>query len=122
MDWSYAVMAIQQGSPGLIAIIVPLPLLLIASLHGRKLVSCLPGLVAILGFLVNCVVSGFTSQESSKYLDYLPTLWFLITAALIIPSVVALRRRWVGLLHLMTLAGALFLWFVSSMAIAHDWI
>jgi hypothetical protein len=122
MDWSYAAMAVQQGASGLVAIVLPIPFLALSSLQGRKIAACSPGIAAVGLFFITCIVSGLITLDSPEYLNYFPSVGLLIAAILFVPSVLALRRRWVGLLHMLTLAGALFVWFVGSMAVAHDWL
>ncbi|KMM74949.1 hypothetical protein ACP93_14205 [Xanthomonas sp. NCPPB 1128] len=74
------------------------------------------------GFAACCLAAGLPHVENWTLVDYLPLFSLLLTLALFVPSTWALRRRWLGIVHALSLAGALLSFFVASMAISHDWL
>ena len=120
MDWSYATSWAIDGLLGIVALLFPIPFLFAASTSGRRLAAASPGLFGTVFFLAFLLVSGTTSPQSPNVLGYLPLLGLLVVVASILPSVRALRLKWAGLLHVLTLTGALYTSFVAALAITHD--
>ena len=90
--------------------------------QGRRLIACSPSLAALAVFAISCIVAGLPGVEHRPLVEYVPLLGLLLTIVLFVPSTLSLRNRWFGLIHLLTLAGALLSWFVGAMAITHDWL
>jgi hypothetical protein len=111
-----------QGIPALVAVLIPVPALYSLSQPNRRLTAIAPGLVAAAVFVVTCIASGLIAGRSADLAGYLPLAAMAVVLLLLVPSTLALRYRWGGLLHLLTGAGTLFLWLVSTMAISHDWL
>jgi hypothetical protein len=110
----------MQGMPGVGALLGPVPFLIFFSESRRRLVACTPALLALAIFFIGCVTSGF-STRAPDVVQYAYTAAMAFTALMVLPSLYALRNKWVALLHLFTFAGIAFLWFVGAMALAHDW-
>ena len=121
VDTLYASEAVIQGMPGVGCLLLPVPFLAYFSTAGRRLLACAPALVALAAFLIACIASGWTSH-APDIAHYVYVAAMALAAVGIFPSLHALRNKWVALLHLSTFAGVAFLWFVGSMALAHDWI
>jgi hypothetical protein len=122
MNWSYVSFSISEGSLGLFALLVPVPFLMLATTRGRWLVAGAPGLVGAACFVVFAVASGLTTHASPGFFGFLPLAGLLLCLRFVLHSVGALRNKWVGLLHLFTVAGAIFTSFVAAVAITHDWL
>lgn len=120
MDLHHVLFAAEQGIPGLIGLTVILPAFVLSSTPNRKLKASAAGLSAFFFFAASCLVAGIPGIESSQLARYFPLAGLVVTVALVAPSVLALRWRWVGVLHLLTVAAAAYLWFAGSLAISHD--
>src|SRR5688572_28752459 len=107
MDWSYVSFSISEGVIGLWALLAPVPLLMVAATRGRWLTACAPGLVSAASFVTLAVVSGITTHASPAFLGLLPFGGLLLSFRFVLPAIGVLRSKWVGLLHLLTAAGAL---------------
>ena len=118
MDWSfleYLIFLAKEGWLSLLLLAATTPALISAGLPNRKLIAGAPGIVAILVFVLSCYIASLSNTDAS-----IPFAGFLLTALLVIPSVLALRHRWLGLLHIITLLAALYLGVISSLAISGD--
>lgn len=122
VDWRYSLFTAEQGLLGIAILSAALISLLLAASPGRRVVACSPCLFALVTFAISCLVAGLPSVEHWPLVDYLPLLFLLLTVALFVPSTLALRRRCLGVIHVLSLLGVLLSWFVASMAIAHDWL
>jgi hypothetical protein len=122
MDWSYAFSSIGEAWLGLAGLLLPTPVLAAAALRHRRLVAASPGLLGAAFFVALAVVSGATTISGTSLLGYLPLVALLCCVVLVPFSVMALRNKWLGLFHVLTIAGGLFAMFITAMAIAHDWL
>jgi len=122
MDWSYSLFVLGQGAIAFAALLVPVPFLAMAASKGRVVPAALPGLAGSICFLVFALLAACTSVDSPRFLGYLPLVGFVFTLSLLPASIRSLRRKWVGLLHLATVAGVLLSCFVAGMAVSHDWL
>ena len=120
MDWGHTLFAATEGLPGLVASAATLSFSAFAGRPGRKVISCSPSIAAIVVFTLCCVLAGLPAAESSSVLRYFPIVGLVVTAVLVVPSSLALKRRWLAALHIVTLAAAVYLWFVGSLAISLD--
>lgn len=120
MDWGHVIFAAEEGLPGIAALAITLAVFGLSAAPGRTLLACSPSLAALLAFAVSCVVAGVPRIETSSLAGGIPVVGFLTTIALLAPSVIALRSRWVGLLHVLTVLAALYLGFIGLLAISHD--
>ncbi|HET6783212.1 MAG TPA: hypothetical protein VFH12_05195 [Pseudoxanthomonas sp.] len=125
MDITYITQALYFGIPGLALAIGPAPFLYMANRHAQPrqlLISLSPGLLACGLFVLVCVISKWTVPDGSQPCTAIYQMLLAFCAALIIPAVVLLRRRWVGILHVATLAGIACLWLIGVMTLSHDWV
>lgn len=120
MDWRHVLFAAEQGIPELIGLTVILPAFALAATPNGKLKASAASLSTFFAFTASCLLAGIPDIESSQLARYFPGAGLVVTVALVAPSVLALRWRWVGVLHLLTVAAAAYLWFVGSLAISHD--
>jgi hypothetical protein len=120
MDWPFALFAAKQGVPCLVLLGVSLLAVFLAATPNRKFAACSPGLVTLLAFCASSLLAGIPGIEHSTAAEYVPFVGLLITLALLVPSTLALRNRWLGVLHLLTTAAALYLAFIAGLAISHD--
>ena len=121
-----AIWIIREGMPGIIAAILPAAILFAAnrraSLRGR-LLPVLPNIAVILAFAVAAYVSLYTTYESSSIPTIAYSLLLLFSLSLIFMTAHSFQasRIWY-VLHILTLLGTAYLWFIGGMAITHDWI
>ena len=120
MDWRYVQFAAVQGIPALLGLAATLPIFAYAATANRRLRASSASLASACFFVASCLVAGLPGVEASQLVWVLPLAGLVATLALIVPSILALRWRWLGLLHLVTLAAAAYLGFISSLAIGHD--
>ncbi len=89
----------------------------------KKVLPSLHGALIILAFLYAAIISGYTEFGVSSFY-YWPLHILLVLA--IASAAYSMRefgsKRWVHLAHLGTLVSGAMVWFIGSMAIAHDWI
>jgi hypothetical protein len=60
------------------------------------------------------------SREASYPLQWGYGAGAVVAAALLLPSALSLRNRWLALIHLVTVAGILWSWFIGAMLLARD--
>lgn len=106
---------------------VALPnLLLVSGIYwyfSRSLLKSVHGIAILLAFSYAVWVCELT--EFDPALKYYVPMYILFIAGLISMLVsfkTFIGKRWVHLIHGFTLLSAFLVWFVGSMAIAHDWI
>ena len=120
MDWRQVLFALEEGIPGLVAIVLCIPVFAFCAASDRKLWAVSPLLVSLLVFGVASFLAGIPNIETSPIAGYFPLAGFLVAVGLVAPSVLALRWRWIGILHLITIVAVVYLWFVASLSISHD--
>jgi hypothetical protein len=120
MDWPFALFAADQGIPGLVLLGVALVAVFLAATPNRRFAACSPGLAALLTFCASSVIAGIPGIEHFTAAEYVPFVGLLVTLALLVPSTLALRNKWLGALHLLTAAAALYLAFIAGLVISHD--
>lgn len=120
MDWPYVLFVAEQGIPGLIGLAVTLPVFALAATQNRKFKATAANFFALAAFVVTCLLAGIPGIESSWLAGLFQLAGLVVTVVLIVPSVLALRWRWVGALHLLTVAAAVYLCFIGGLAISHD--
>ncbi len=104
-----------------------LPFLLVVSglywYSSRSFLKSAHGISIFLAFSYAVVVSEFT-EFAPAILFYIP-MWLLLIsglASMAFSFSAFIGKKWVHLVHGITLLSAFLVWFVGSMAIAHDWI
>lgn len=125
MDITYITQAFSFGLPGLALAIGPVPFLYMANRQARPrqlLISLSPGLLASCFFILACVTSLWAISGGSRPWTTLYQVLLSLCMASIVPAIVLLPRRWVGILHIATLAGITCLWLVGVMVLNDDWI
>ncbi|MBD9415226.1 hypothetical protein IB234_11740 [Pseudomonas sp. PDM16] len=122
MDWGYFLFTAEQAFPSCIVMIAPVPFLAFNALPGRRLMACLPNLFALVAFSLACCLSATPGVEKWQLADYVPIVGLTLTTVLLVPSVLALRRKWFAVVHIVTMASAALTFFLAGMAIAHDWL
>jgi len=115
-----AISALEELALGACLLLAPAALLAFGTRHGRRILAAAPGLLSFSLFSFAFAHLHLASASASK-----PVQWAycigIITAVLLIPSsILSLRNRWVGLVHLGTAAGILWSFFVGAMLLARD--
>ena len=121
MQWGYAAFSIEQALPSLLVLAAPMPLLAPFAQPRRRLLACSPNIAALIGFAISCLAAAAPAKDLGP-LELLPLVTLALTTILLVPSVLALKRKWWGVLHLATMAGAVFSLFVAGMSLARDWL
>ena len=119
MDWGYATFAVEQALPSLLVLAVPIPLLVYFAEPRRKLLACSPNLFALIGFVLSCLMAAMPVDDWHLF-EGVPLAVLVVATVMLVPSILVLRRKWLGIVHLATMAGAVFSLFVASMALARD--
>ena len=125
MEIANIIQALHFGLPGLALTLGPIPFLYMTNRrapHGELFVFLGPGLLACSLFVLACVGSEWTVSNDSQSFATIYQILLAFCATLMFPAILLLRRRWVGLLHVATLAGIAWLWLVGVMTLSHDWI
>jgi hypothetical protein len=106
---------------------IVLPYLLLVSgiywYRSRSFLKSAHGIAILLAFAYAVLISEI--NEFGPPLIYYVPMYVLLIAGLIsiLVSIKAFNdKKWVHLIHGLTLLSAFLVWFVGSMAIAHDWI
>lgn len=124
VDILYIKAALREGGFGLALVLIPIPFLIGSRSKSRMswFIVSAPGSIAAVLFLVACLASNWTS--GGNFEPYWSTYQAILALAaiLIVPAIFALKHRFIGFLHLGTLMGLAYLWFVGGMTLTHDWI
>ena len=115
-----AISGLEEFALGLVLLLLPVPFLLFGARQGRELIAGSPGLFGAVVYVTAFLASFWTRPPVSDAIQWLHTLASAVPLLLLVPSVLALRRKWLSMVHLLTLAGALWSWFTGAMFIAHD--
>jgi hypothetical protein len=118
VDWSfpqYLAFLAEECWPGLLALAVTIPILILGGSPNRKLLAGAPGIIALLAFVLSSYIASLSTTDA-----VVPLAGLVLTALFVIPSVPALRHRWLGLLHILTLLAASYLWLICSLAIGGE--
>src|SRR5690349_15247457 len=114
MDWPFVLFALEEGTSGLVLLGIALVAAFVAAAPSRKLVACSPGLAACFAFFASSLLAGVPNIEHATVAEYVPIVGLLATIALLVPSILALRNKWLGALHVLTVAAALYLVFIAG--------
>ena len=120
MDWHFVLFTVRQGLPGAAALAMTLPVFAVCGNPGRRLLASSSTLAAMGAFVASAVVAGIPGVEAATWGAYVPMIGFGVALLLLVPSVRALRLRWFGVLHLVTMVASIYLAFIGSLAISHD--
>ncbi|WP_457098131.1 hypothetical protein [Lysobacter sp. P5_B9] len=115
-----AISGLEELALGLALLLSPVPLLLFGARQGRKLAASSPGLFGAGIYITAFLASPWTRPPVSDSVQWLHTLASAIPLLLLVPSVLALRSKWLSVVHLVTLAGVLWSWFIGALFIVHD--
>ncbi|MFC7301089.1 hypothetical protein [Cognatiluteimonas weifangensis] len=111
---------LEEFALGLALLLLPVPFLLFGAHQGHKLLAGSPGLFAAVVYVTAFLASFWTRPPASDAIQWLHTLASAVPLLLLVPSVLALRSKWLSVVHLLTLAGVIWSWFIGAMFIAHD--
>jgi len=122
MDWRYALFILEQATPSLVILALPILAFCYFSAPERRLVACSPNLFALATFGICCALAANERISELDAVAYIPIACLVATVVLLVPSVLALRPKAAGVIHVATLVGAALTFFVCSMGIARDWL
>ena len=101
-------------------LLAPVPFLLLGARQNRKFWAAAPGLLSFALFLAAFANAHWTTWIPSSAVQSAHTLAALIFLAMLIPAIFCLRNRWLALLHVSTLLGITWSWFIGVMMVARD--
>ena len=119
MYWGVMIDIGEAAWPAAVALSAALLVLLFAALPRRKLVAISPILVSASTFLISSFLSAWPTSRDTLTAGLVLISGVVGTLALIPPSVLQLRNRWFGVIHLLTLAATLYLTFIMLLAYSH---
>lgn len=111
---------LEELALGAALLLLPVPVLALGAREGRKLLAAAPGVVSFALFVLAFAQLHLARREASDLLQSAYGIGAVVAATLLLPSVLNLRSRWLGLVHLVTLAGVLWSWFIGAMLLARD--
>jgi hypothetical protein len=120
MDWSFVLFAIEEGAPGLLVIAATLPVLALAAEPNRKLLASSAGLMGLATFTLASLLAGAQPGQSPALAQAVPLVGSAAALVLLVPSVLALKWRWLGVVHLFTLPALGYLFFIGSLVLSGD--
>ncbi|RDZ26255.1 hypothetical protein DX914_18470 [Lysobacter silvisoli] len=120
MDWRFVLFVAGQGIPGLLGLLATFPVFVLAASPGRKLRAVSATLAALAVFFAACLLAGLPDVQTSRLAGAFPVVGSLAVLSLLVPSIRALKWRWFGLLHAVTLFASAYLCFIGALGISHD--
>jgi H+/Cl- antiporter ClcA len=91
--------------------------------NSRSIFKSAHGMIIFSAFLYAVIISRYTEFDPPhEYYWPLIGLVFIGIASAVFSITAFKGKKWMHLLHLGTLTSGFFVWFVGSMAIAHDWV
>jgi hypothetical protein len=122
LDTPYVLGSLREGLVGIVLLLIPIPFLLDVVKPGRYFALVAPAVAATMLFVVSCVCSTWTTHKTTDVIIGVHMVAMILAMGLIVPSVAALETKSRGVFHLSTVAGTMYLWFISGMALSHDWL
>jgi hypothetical protein len=115
-----AVSALDELILGACLLLIPASLLALGAREGRRLLAAAPG---VLSFILFSLAFAHLHLASGAASEPIPSVYFIglaVALLLLVPSVLSLRNRWLGLVHIATVAGILWSFFIGAMLLARD--
>lgn len=109
--------AISGLALGLAPLLLPVPFLLHGARQDRKLIAASPGLFGAAVYIATVLASYWSRPPVSGSILWLHLLASAIPLLLLAPSVMALRTKWLSIVHLITLAGVVGSWLIGGVLI-----
>ncbi len=119
MDFD-AISALEELALGAFLLLAPAAVLAFCARHGRRLLAAAPGLLSFSLFCFAFAHLHLASASASESIQWAYCIGLVVAVLLIPSSVLSLRNRWLGLVHLATVAGILWSFFVGAMLLARD--
>ena len=120
MDWRHAAFTAESSAIWLLAIVAVSALAAVLAKPGRRLVAASPAILAAPLVGACSYLSGIPDIQHANWSLLVPNLGFATVALLVVPSTLAQRSKWFGLLHVVTLAACALLWFICGVSISQD--
>jgi hypothetical protein len=115
-----AIHGLEELALGACLLLLPSPLLAWGAKEDRRLVAAAPGVLGFTLFTLAFAHLHLAAGEASDLAQSAYGIGAVAAALLLVPSALSLRNRWLGVLHLATLAGVLWSWFIGAMLLARD--
>jgi len=120
MDSSFALFAIGEGAPGLLVLAATLPVLALAAKPDRKLLASSASLAGLATFALASLLAGSQPGHPPELAQAVPLVGSAAALVLLVPSALALKRRWLGAMHLLTLVALGYLFLIGSLVLSGD--
>jgi len=101
----------------LLPLLLPVPFLLHGARQDRKLIAASPGLLGAAVYIATVLASYWPQPPVSDSILWLHAAASAVPLLLLAPSVVALRSKWLSILHLITLTGVIGSWLFGGILI-----
>ena len=102
---------------GLTPLLLPVPFLLHGAHQGRQLIAVSPCLLGATVYLATFLAAHWSRPPVSDAILGLHMFASAMPVLLLVPSFMALRRKWLFILHLLTLTGLVGSWLIGSVLI-----
>ena len=98
-------------------LLLPVPFLLRGAHQDRRLMAASPGMFGAAAYVTTVLASYWSRPPASDSILCLHFLASAIPLLLLAPSVMALRTKWLSILHLFTLTGVVGAWVIGGVLI-----
>ena len=112
-----AISGLALGLLPLLPLLLPVPFLLHGARQDHKLIAASPGLLGAAVYIATVLASYWSQPPVSDSILWLHALASAVPLLLLAPSVVALRSKWLSILHLITLTGVIGSWLFGGILI-----
>lgn len=115
-----AISALEELLLGACLLLVPAPLLALAARPGRRLLAAAPGILGFALFVAAFAHLHLADGAAPATLQMAYNAAAALVFLSLLPSVLSLRNRAWGLLHLVTVAGMLWAFLIGGLLLARD--
>ncbi|KAF1710665.1 hypothetical protein CSC70_08430 [Pseudoxanthomonas kalamensis DSM 18571] len=119
MDFD-AISALDELLLGACLLLLPAVFLAFFAHHGRRTLVAAPGLLSFVFFSLTFAHLHLADASASEFTQWAYCIGLAVAALLIPLSVLNLRNRWLGFIHLITAAGILWSLLIGSLLLVRD--
>ena len=106
--------AIFVLAPALTPLLLPVPLLLYGARNDRKLIAASPGVFGAIVYIATVLAAHWSRHPVHDTVIWLHGLASATPLLLLAPSVMALRNKWLSIVHVITLIGVVGSWVIGG--------
>ncbi len=115
-----AISALDELLLGAVLLLPGAALLACFARHGRRTLVAAPGLLSFFLFFLAFAHLHLASARASEFTTWAYAIGLAIVALLIPLSILSLRNRWLGLIHIVTATGILWSFIIGSLLLVRD--